>query len=341
MNRTRVRSLASLVAVVVACGLLAACGSSDESTIGAQYNLKPPDTLKQAAGGKQAQLAVGGKNFFAEQDVLGYITLLAIEDAGAQGVNKLDLGSTQQVRQALLNGTIDMYWGYTATGALIHLAQADPPTKPKKLYQDVKKADLKRNGVVWLPPAPANNTYAIAVRSEVLKKGSDAYDKQLAKVKTISDLGRLIKQHPKKATLCLGAEFQRRADGLPGLEQHYGFKFPETNVFVFPAQAVYGAVDSGQKCNYGVVFNDNGNIKSLDLTLLRDDKNFFPPYNPSLTMRKETLKIYPDLKPMFTNISKRLDTKTMRRLTEKVLVEHKKPKSVARTWLEDQGLISD
>ncbi|MGH3503523.1 MAG: glycine betaine ABC transporter substrate-binding protein [Nocardioidaceae bacterium] len=337
----RVRTLVLAVTMVVGCGLLAACGSSDEpTTLDSKYNLEPPKELKQAAGGETAKLVVGGKNFFAEQDILGYITLAALDAAGAQGIDKIDLGSTQQVRSALLDGTIDMYWGYTGTGALIHLAQADPPRDPHQLYKLVAKLDLKKNNIVWLPPAPANNTYAIATRAEVFKQGTADYDKDLAQVKTISDLARLVKQHPDKATICVGPEFERRADGLPGLESRYGFKFPEANVFVYPAEAVYNALDVGQKCNYGSVFNDNGNISHLKLRILPDNEHFFPAYNPSLTMRKETLDRYPDLKPMFTDIARRLDSKTMRHLTEKVLVDHQPAKQVAKQWLEEQGLMS-
>lgn len=332
----------TLTATVVICvaGLTASCASESPDTATHRYSITPKQKLQQAAGGKQTdKLTVGSKNFFAEQDVLGQITILVLRAAGAKVTDKTDLGDTQEVRASLLNGTIDMYWGYTGTAATIFLGHANVPDDPQKLYELVKREDSKQNHVAWLKPAPANNTYAIAIRPEVSKQGSDAYDKDLADVKTISDLAVLVQQQPDKATICLGPEFERRTDGLPGLEQHYGFEFPKAAVKVLPALAVYASVDTGQRCNFGVVFNDSGYIPAHHLRLLTDDQNFFPPYNPSLVMRETTLKRYPNLKPLFAEIADRLDTKTLRKLNGKVLVQHEKPQQVAQDWLEAEGLL--
>ncbi|MEJ7744157.1 MAG: glycine betaine ABC transporter substrate-binding protein [Nocardioidaceae bacterium] len=244
------------------------------------------------------------------------------------------------MRAALVAEEIDMYWEYTGTGALIHLAQTNPPDDPQTLFQDVAALDLRRNGIEWFPPAPANDTYAIAARPEIYEQGSDAYDKELAGVTRLSDLSRLIHESPDKATLCAGPEFNERADGLPGLAEHYGFELPAANVFVLPDTTVYGAVDEGSKCNFGSVFETSGFIPELDLRLLEDDENFFAAYNPSLTMRAETFERYPDLKPLFDDISGRLDTETLRELSAQVLVDQTSPEDVAEDWMRQQGQIN-
>lgn len=125
----------------------------------------------------------------------------------------------------------------------------------------------------------------------------------------------------------------------PGLEEHYGFELPEANVFVLPDPTVYGAVDAGQKCNFGSVFATSGYIPELDVELLEDDEDFFAAYNPSLTMRAETLDRYPDLKPLFEDIAERLDTDTLRRLDAAVLVDQRSAEDVAQEWMQEQGLI--
>lgn len=339
MRRNLSRWASTAAALVVAAALTAACGSNGSPTIASQYDITNEKEVTQAASGQVNRLVVGGKNFFVEQDILGHITLIALRAAGGNPVNKLDLGGTQEVRSALLGGRIDMYWGYTGTAAIIHLGLADLPNDPQKVYQLVKKKDRKRNGIAWLEPAPANNTYAIAIREEVYDQQSPAYDEALASVKTLSDLGRLIAQHPEKATLCTGPEFKRRADGLAGMENFYGFEFPEGNVKVVPALAVYEQVDTGQRCNFGVVFKTSGYIPELGLRLLKDDKGFFPPYNPSLSMRVGTLKRFPDLEPLFEDIASRLTTQTLRKLNGKVLIGHVSPEQVARNWLQQEGLI--
>lgn len=210
------------------------------------------------------------------------------------------LGNTAAVRASLLSGGIDLYWEYTGTGAVIHLAQGDVPDDPQAVYENVSEMDLEQNDIVWLKPAPANNSYAIAVRD-------DASDADVAGVETISDLARLVEKQPDKATICVGPEFERRADGLRAVESQYGFEFPDENVLVFPVTTVYRAIDSGEQCNFGTVFRTSGYISELGLRMLEDDQGAFPPYNPAVTVRAEVLERYPDLEPLIADIASRLD----------------------------------
>ena len=273
-------------------------------------------------------MAVGSKNF-TEQEILGQITVRALEAADVEVVDRTGLGGTERVRQALVSDDVDLYWEYTGTGWLVHLAHAEPIPDPQEQYQAVADEDLEQNNIEWLKPGPANNTYALAVRG-------GAYED----VQTVSDLGRLIEERPDEATLCVGPEFRERADGLPGLEEAYGFEFPEDNVSVLSATTVYGAVNSGERCNFGSVFNTNGRIPDMNLRLLEDDEDFFAVYNPSLTMREETLKQYPELADLFAPISEKLDNETLRELSAAVEVEGNSPQEVADQWLQENGFIA-
>ena len=60
---------------------------------------------------------------------------------------------------------IDLYWDYTGTGWITYLKHAKPIPDPAKQYKAVARADLAKNKIVWLPPAPLNNTYAFAIRA--------------------------------------------------------------------------------------------------------------------------------------------------------------------------------
>ena len=213
-------------------------------------------------------MAVGSKNF-TEQEILGQITVLSLEAADVEVIDRTGLGGTERVRQALISDDVDMYWEYTGTGWLVHLAHADPIQDPQEQYQAVADEDLEQNNVEWLEPAPANNTYALAVRE-------GAYED----IQNVSDLGGLIEDRPDEATLCVGPEFRERADGLPGLEEAYGFEFPDDNVSVLSATTVYGSVNSGERCNFGSVFNTNGRIPEMGLRLLEDNEDFFAVYKP-------------------------------------------------------------
>lgn len=315
-RRTLLPAALAFVLAVFATG----CGGGDGGSISENYELSGPQGT--------IRLAVGSKNF-TEQEILGSITVLALEAADVEVVDRTGLGGTERVRQALISDDIDMYWEYTGTGWLVHLAHADPILDPQEQYQAVADEDLEQNNIEWLEPGPANNTYALAVRE-------GAY----GDVQTVSDLGRLIEQRPDEATLCVGPEFRERADGLPGLEEAYGFEFPEDNVSVLSATTVYGAVNSGERCNFGSVFNTNGRIPEMSLRLLEDDEDFFAVYNPSLTMREETLEQYPELAELFAPISEKLDTGTLRELSAAVEVEGNSPQEVAEQWLQENGFIA-
>lgn len=302
----------------------AGCGSDitgGQGSIAENYELSGPQGT--------VRLAVGSKDF-TEQEILGEITIQSLEAAGAEVVDEIGLGGTEEVRLALVSGDIDMYWEYTGTGWLVHLAEPDPIADPKEQYEAVAEQDFRQNSIEWLESAPANNTYSIAVR-----EGSEDLN-----VQSISDLERLIQERPEEATLCVGPEFNSRADGLPGLAEHYGFEFPEDQVFEVSASTVYGAVDLGEKCNFGSVFRTNGRISELGLELLEDDENFFAAYNPTLTVREETLNQYPQLEDIFAPISEELDTEALRELSAAVEVEGENPTGVAERWLQGNGFIA-
>lgn len=311
--------MAMLAVIVTGCG--GPFGSGGEGSIAKDFELGGPQGT--------AQLAVGSKAF-TDQEVLGHITIQALEAAGADVEDQTGLGGTEAVRQALISGEIDIYWEYTGTGWLIHLAKTDAPSDSQELYEALAESDLESNSIEWLEPAPASNGYRIAVR--------EGASEELG-VEEISDFEQLIEESPEEATLCVGSEFRDRADALPGLEEAYGFDFPDENLVELPDDTVYGAVDSGERCNFGSVFETSGRIPALDLQLIEDDDDFFPAYNPSPTVPEEVLVQYPQLPDLFAPISEELDTETMRQLNAAVSVEGRDPRDVAEQWLRENNFI--
>ena len=276
-----------------------------------------------------ADITVGSKEF-TEQLVLGQIALQVLENAGASVKDQTRLAGSVAARQALTSGQIDTYWEYTGTGWITYLKHTKPIQNSQKQYEAVAKEDLKKNGIEWLPPAPANNTYAIAVRKE-------AYDK--LGVKKLSDFKQLINENPEEATLCVGTEFSTRDDGLPGMEKAYGYQFPRDNLVKIDEGLIYQATDKGDKCNFGEVFATDGRIEGLGLKVIEDDKSFFPIYNPSLNVRKEVIDEYPQIKKIFAPISKKLDTRTLQKLNAQVDIDGQLPEDVAQKWLSENGFI--
>jgi osmoprotectant transport system substrate-binding protein len=276
-----------------------------------------------------AEFTVGSKEF-TEQLILGEITLQVLENAGATVNDQIGLAGSVAAREALESGEIDMYWEYTGTGWITYLQHTDPIPNSQKQYEAVAKEDLKKNNIKWLPPAPANNTYALAVRKE-------AYDK--LGVKQLSDFEQLINENPEEATLCIASEFATRDDGLPGMEKAYGYEFPKDNVVTIDEGLIYEATDQGEKCNFGEVFATDGRIEGLGLEIIEDDKSFFPIYNPSLTVSKQVVEENPQVEKLFAPIAKKLDTDTLQELNAQVDIEGLPEEDVAEKWLSENEFI--
>jgi osmoprotectant transport system substrate-binding protein len=320
--------LPALLLASVFVALAAGCGAGGGEESG---NRITPDQFRLSGTQRDAQFAVGSEAF-TEQEVLGSITIQALEAADATVVDRTGLGGNEAVRQALEDGEIDLYWEYTATGWLVHLSETRSIPGPQEQYEAVAEQDLEENGIRWLEPAPGNDTYAIAA-SEKTRKDLD--------VQNISDLARLVEERPEDATLCFNNDdgFRTRFDGLPGMERAYDFQFPEENLVEVSLDAVYGAADEAKICNFGVVFTTSGFLRESGLELLEDDEDFFSVYNPSLTIRGQMFDQYPQLRELFAPISKKLDTKTLLDLNYAVEVEGKSPDEVARRWLRENGFV--
>ncbi len=276
------------------------------------------------------EITVGSKEF-TEQLILGEIAIQVLEARGATVEDGTGIVGTEATREALTSGDIDAYWEYTGTGRLVHLDHSEPIRNPQEQYEAVADEDLSENDIRWLEPAPANNTYAIAVRSEAAP---------VLGVTSLSSLAVLTELYPETATLCAADEFlDRELDGLPGMEEAYKFEIPSGGIVETEEDEIPAAVDEGEECNFGEVFQTDGRINTLDLTLLEDDEDFFPAYNPSLTIRREVMEESPRIADVFAPISEELDNETLRELSAAVDVEGESEEDVARRFLRENGFL--
>jgi osmoprotectant transport system substrate-binding protein len=312
-----VNMLRPLVLVAVAAILAVGCGGggsgSGSGSIAQDYNLSG------------SEFTVGSKQF-TEQLILGNMTKLALEEAGATVNDQIGLAGSDAARKALTSGEIDMYWEYLGTAWITYFGETG--NIPKPAYETVSERDREENGVEWLKPAPEENSYAIATN----RLTADEFG-----LKTLSDLGQFIEENPDKATICVGSEFAVRDDGLPGMQKAYGWEFPKVNRI--QDGLVYDQVANGNQCNFGSVFTTDGRIPSLGLVLLEDDQNFFPAYNAALTIRQEVLQQNQQLADLFAPIAELLTTEKMQQLNASVDVEGQPPEEVAKQFLRDNGFI--
>jgi osmoprotectant transport system substrate-binding protein len=271
-----------------------------------------------------ASVTVGGKNF-TEQLIIAEMTKQLLEAKGFT-VNKKDGMGTKIVRAALENGEVDLYWEYTGT-SLITFNKVTDKLSPEATYAKVKELDAQK-GLVWLAPSNANNTYAMAVRKNNPKTDG---------LKTISDMAASFKAG-KPLLMGTTAEFPKREDGLIGLEKTYGFETGRANVKPMDLGLAYKALSNGDLDVVSAQATD-GLIAAMGLTLLKDDKGFFPNYALTPVVRKATLDANPKLKEILEAVSTKLDDSVMQRLNGQVDVDKKTVEEVAGKYLKDSGLI--
>ncbi|MGI8985330.1 MAG: glycine betaine ABC transporter substrate-binding protein [Nocardioidaceae bacterium] len=275
-------------------------------------------------------LTVGSKEF-TEQLLLGQITILALEDAGAEVEDQTGLTGTTNVRQSLESEEIDMYWEYTGTGwsEILGNEVADAPDDGQELFDAVAEQDAE-NGIAWLALSEANNTYAFATSQEA----SDEYG-----VTTLSDYAELASSDPESASMCAAAEFLDRADGWPGLEKAYGFELPDEQITEVELTIIYETVPKRDPCEFGEVFETAGQIPANDLVVLEDDQAYFVAFNLALTVNEATLEETPELEDVVQPIADALTTEVLQELNAQVDVEGLPAEQVAQQWLEDNDLI--
>lgn len=145
-------------------------------------------------------------------------------------------------------------------------------------------------------------------------------------------------QQARKIKFAADHEFLIREDGLPALQEFYGFQFDEVYGMVIGlTHEALRARDVDAALGYAT----DGKIKELSLVSLEDDKEFFPVYNPAPVIRQEALELFPEVETILNEIASRLDTKTMISLNYLVDLERYEPSRVAMDWLIAEGLISE
>ncbi len=270
------------------------------------------------------EITVGAKNF-TEQYVLGNIISILLENNGFAVTEKFGTGSAI-TREGLVSGQTDLYAEYTGTASLVYLKHEEVITDPVELYNKVKKEDLEKNGIVWLDRSGINNTYAIALTKE-----------QVAEIgSTLSELTKYVNQHH-DLIWGIDHEFAERADGLPGLAEHYGMNINKKNIKTMDVGLTYEALNRGQT-DITMVFATDGKIKKYGLQVLKDDQQFFPVYNICVNVREEVLNKYPEIREILKPISE-LDDKTMTELNYQVDATGLPAKLVAENFLREKGYI--
>jgi osmoprotectant transport system permease protein len=261
-------------------------------------------------------VTVGSKNF-TEQFILAELMAQLIEDRTSLQVQRqFNLGGTMICHNALLRAGMDVYAEYTGT-ALTAILDESVTSDANDAYDRVAQAYREQYDLEWLKPFGFDNTYTITVRDESAQENG---------WRTISDLA------GEAGELSAGftSEFMERQDGYPGLKQAYGLEFG--SVTDLESSLMYEALDQDQ-VDVICGFATDGRIVRYGLKPLKDDRNFFPPYEAAPVVRREILEAHPQIRMALNLLAGELDNATMQRLNSRVDQDRVDVRTVARDFL--------
>ena len=281
----------------------------------------------------QAQVVVSSK-IDTEGGVLGNIILAVLDNAGIETENRVQLGATPVVRQALVAGEIDIYPEYTGNAAYFFNRPDEPVWKDAAAaYAEAKKLDGEQNKLVWLTPAPANNTWGVAVRRDVAEP---------AGVTTFSQFGQWVAGGG-EVKLAASSEFVNSAPALPAFQTTYGFTLSQDQLIVLSggdtAATIQAASNQTSGANAAMVYGTDGQIAVSNLVVLQDDKSVQPVYQPAPVIRAEVLAEHPEIETLLKPVFESLTLETLQELNGKVQVDGLPAADVAKEYLTANGLL--
>jgi osmoprotectant transport system permease protein len=242
--------------------------------VGASAQAADADTLK-----------VGSKRF-TESYILGeVIRQTAAPHTTAE--HKQGLGNTAVVLEALKAGAIDVYPEYSGT------IDAEILKHPQPTDLATMRRALEPLGLGVGVPLGFQNTYALAMTAaQATQRG----------IRTVGDLAK----HP-DLVVAVSHEFLGRADGWPGLAARYGLPHKPTGI---DHGISYEALATN-RIAVTDIYSTDAKIAELGLTVLEDDRQYFPRYDAVLLYRLDVPARFPAAWRALRALEGRIDAKRM------------------------------
>lgn len=231
-------------------------------------------------------------------------------------------GGTSNIHPAMLKGEFDLYPEYTGTGWLVVLKK-DSLLPSEQLYQAVSDEYRQKYDFIWSKPYGFNNTYSLATPLHI----AGQYH-----LKNFSDLA----EFPDQFRFGAEYDFFEIHEGYDAMCEFYNLKFKKTTDMDIGLK--YEAIKSG-KIDIMNIFTTDGQLNGAGLTVLEDDKHFFPSYFCCTVVRGETLRKYPELEKILSRMDNILTNSEMSELNYQVDIAGKSEKEVAEHFLRKKGLI--
>ncbi len=296
-------------------------GTSTSGTSTSGTSTSGTSTGPALPGAGRPLVTIGDKNY-TEQFILGELYYQALAAEGFNVQLTQNVGTPSVSMQALASHTLDMYPEY------LNIFNTQIAGN-ERIFRHVKgayraaSAWASAHGLTLLTPTPFSDTEGIGVTT--------AY--ALAhRLETIKDLRRVA------TSMTFGAPIplQTGPGGLPALEQAYGFlpaKLQSVNI-----GEQYSALSTGD-VQAAYVETTDGQLSNKGYTVLRDPKHILGIGNVVPVVSDGAINAEgPVFVSTIDDIDALLTTAEMRRLNAEVDLDLETPTTVARNFLQENGL---
>lgn len=312
------KKIIAAVIAVFTMSILASCGANE-----AEGEVKNPDDAITL-----------GSFVDTEGGILGNMLLLALEDEGYLIEDKVQFGTPDVHRNALLQGELDLGIDYTGNGQFYSEGIEEDTWRDKDAgYDAIRAYDEENNDLIWMKPANANNTEALAVKREFAEANG---------LSTMEDFAEYVNGGG-EVKLITSQLFAEKMTGLLGMEAGYGFELESDQLILLPhgntAETLKALADGTDGVNVALAYGTDGSLADLDLVLLEDTLSIPPVYEPSAIIRKEVLDKYPEIQEIVENVFSLLDKENLQQMNKEVIVDGLAPRDVAETFLKDNGIL--
>lgn len=309
-----------IIALILVFSFLSACSSSTDEGDGEAVNPDDPVVL--------------GSFVDTEGGILGNMVLLALEENGYTITDKVQFGTPDVQRNALLQDELDIGIDYTGNGQYYSEGFDEEVWRDlEEGYESIKTYDEENNGLIWLAPSNANNTEMLAVKSEF----AEANDLQ-----TLEDFADYVNDGG-QVKFITSQLFAEKNMGLLGMEEEYGFKLESDQLIMLPhgntAETISALAKGTDDVNVALVYGTDGSLPDLDLVVLDDPLSIPPAFEPSVVVRSEVLEKYPEIKGIIEDVFTTLDLEDLQVMNKNVIVDGLSPKDVARDYLTEEGFL--
>jgi osmoprotectant transport system substrate-binding protein len=265
-----------------------------------------------------------GSKLDPESELLGSMYILLLQKEGFSVKDRLKLGKTDEVFNALKAGTIDIYPEFLQAG----LARVAIPTThdPQQDFENVKNAFSEEFQMTWLKMAFSLNDAFCVVMLQTRANN--------LKITTLSNLASVMQQQSPPFKIAVAPDSENT---LARLQEAYGITFSDQNILHRDIESVFTTVRQNE-AQVGIVYSTHPFIVRDNFVRLRDDKGQLLVDSPSPLVRTEVLDMLPSIRVALDRLAPKLTTEVSTELQRQKL-EGQSAKDVAQKWLKDQGLL--